>query len=128
MELTYTELEICSNRTRHKFSSKSKNSKQIDDYLLWSILNILVFNLILGICALYFSLQTRNEIKKNLIECAEKSSNRAMKFNQASTIAGILWYIILFVAVVLTISHVINFIETNESFFDIAKWFLLILL
>ncbi len=67
------------------------------NYIIWSIANILCCNIILGVIALYFSLDTNSWIKSNRLDHAERSSKYAFRINMFTTFFGIIIIILLFV-------------------------------
>ena len=70
------------------------------DYLIWSILNILFGNLIFGLVALYFSVKTRNKVRDQMLDAAQKNSRRALIFNIIASISMIIVWIIVIVLIV----------------------------
>ena len=70
------------------------------DYLILSILNILFGNLIFGLIALYFSIKTRNNVRGQMLEAAQRTSRKALIFNIIASISMIIVWIIVIVLIV----------------------------
>ncbi|CAF0749248.1 unnamed protein product [Rotaria sp. Silwood1] len=66
------------------------NISKIQDWLAWSIINLILGSLILGILPLIFSLICRSKKAKNDISSARKMSTLALVFNIIVTTVGIL--------------------------------------
>ena len=84
------------------YSSHIHRGRKIRDYLFWSISNICMGGLILGIIAVLFSHFTREAKRNNDFIEAAKWSRRALIWNIITTILGVLGIIIIIVAVVVT--------------------------
>lgn len=77
--------------------AQTDKTTQPKHYLIWSIINIIFFNTILGIIALVFSIKTRKKIKANKIVEAKANSKVAKILNIVSTSLGVV-SILLFMA------------------------------
>ena len=65
-----------------------------DHYLVWSIINIIFFNIILGSIAVAFSVSTRRRIRRNLLPEAHISSRNAFILNLVTTCFGLFFWVI----------------------------------
>lgn len=66
------------------------------DYFVWSIINLLCCNIVFGMTALVFSIQTRNYIKSNNFEEAKINSKRSFLFNFiGSILTVIIWILVI---------------------------------
>jgi hypothetical protein len=91
--------------------------KQIpNDFLYWSILNLLLMSVIFGTIALVYSILVRNKIRKNSFEAAAKFSKMAFRFNLIGSIFVIVnWIIITVVVVVPLINN--YYAQTKDNIF-----------
>ena len=64
-----------------------------DHYLVWSIINIIFFNIILGSIVVAFSVSTRRRIKRNLLPEAHMSSKNGFILNLVTTCFGLGFYV-----------------------------------
>lgn len=88
-----------------------------DDYLCWSIFSIVCCNpCCLGWLALYFSLKTRSETEKLLIDSAADYSKKAKTINTVLLVIGIIVLALYMTAVVI--------IATNPDCRNYFTWLL----
>jgi hypothetical protein len=71
------------------------------DYLIWSILNILFGNLIFGLIALFYSIKTRDNIRDQLIQGAQRTSKKALVFNIVGTLSMVIIWIIIIILIII---------------------------
>lgn len=78
-------------------SSAIVDISQINDYLIWSIVNLFFGYGLFGIIPLIFSIICRNNKQNNNITGAQHMSTLALAFNIMITIAGAILWIMLFI-------------------------------
>jgi hypothetical protein len=67
-----------------------------NDYLIFSVSNLLCFNALFGLIALYFSIKSRDSYHTHQYSNARRFSKRALYINIAALITGIFFWILTF--------------------------------
>jgi hypothetical protein len=86
----------------------SNFSQRPPDYLAWSICNLILCCLPLGIVALVFSIQSQSAANRGDMAEAERTSNTAKTCNMVATIGGgiaIVIVVIIFASTASTVGH-----------------------
>ena len=80
--------------------SPNKQNMIPNDFLYWSILNLLLMSYIFGLIALVYSIMVRNKIKDDSLEIAIRYSKLAFRFNLIASIFVIVHWIIITIVIV----------------------------
>ena len=76
-------------------STLTDEARKIRDWLPWSIVNLFIGGLLIGLIPLSLSIECRDKKKRNDIVDAKRKSTQALVANIGVTIVGIVAYIIL---------------------------------
>jgi hypothetical protein len=88
--------------------------KKHDDYLLFSIFNLLCCFACFGIPAVYYSVKSRKEFKKGFFDMATKNAKFAKKLNIAGFVVGAIIIVILILIQLYIHRELMNSIEKGH--------------
>ena len=75
----------------------TNEDKDVRDFLAWSVVNSMCFSALIGAVALFFSIETRNNLDKGNIDNAKRSSKYSFWNNLFATGMGSILIVMLFI-------------------------------